>query len=253
MAAMAVAPGGGGGGSSNPVDLFVEAASKGEEKTVFDMLAKNAVAIDAEDTHGDTALVAASIVGNLVCSLSACPFFPFGRFFKCIVGGAGFRLQRSSWLWRQQQLAACLIGIVVAAGGLRATRRNKACIARETVDTRRLAALPTCERSLVANHAHIPKGNTHLRTQHTIHALLISQNIVKALCEKGADIHHQNKYKLSALLWACERGHAAVVAYLLAQGARMEDAEMDDYTPLLLACKNGHKDVVALLLAKGIY
>ena len=56
----------------------------------------------------------------------------------------------------------------------------------------------------------------------------------------------------TALWWAAEKGHEAVVKLLLENGANVEFKDRyHDRTPLLLAAGNGHEAVMKLLLEKG--
>ncbi|KAH8772440.1 cobalamin-independent synthase [Hyaloscypha sp. PMI_1271] len=66
--------------------------------------------------------------------------------------------------------------------------------------------------------------------------------------KKGLDIDAKDKYGLTLLSRASERGHIAVVDLVLKNGA---DTEADDHsglTPLTRAAMSGHKDIVRLLL-----
>lgn len=75
---------------------------------------------------------------------------------------------------------------------------------------------------------------------------------VEALIKKGADPNAKTHYGVSALAFACDRGHVDVVKVLLANGA---DPKVKDTfygaTPLDSALENGHTEIVKLLLEKG--
>jgi ankyrin repeat protein len=77
--------------------------------------------------------------------------------------------------------------------------------------------------------------------------------VVKLLLEKGAELETKDKdYGQTPLSWAVKSGHEAVVKLLLEKGAELETKDKDyGRTPLLWAVKSGHETVVKLLLEKG--
>ena len=74
------------------------------------------------------------------------------------------------------------------------------------------------------------------------------------LLSKGADVHAKDEgLGFTALIWAATRGHLAVAALLLENGADVDaKSERDrDQTALLVAAQQGYLDVVELLLENG--
>ncbi|KID95301.1 Pfs, NB-ARC and Ankyrin domain protein, partial [Metarhizium majus ARSEF 297] len=72
------------------------------------------------------------------------------------------------------------------------------------------------------------------------------------LAERGACIDIRDRDGRTALLWAAENGHEAVVRLLLERSANTEVTDNNqEQTALLCAAKNGHEAVVRLLLEKG--
>jgi ankyrin repeat protein len=53
------------------------------------------------------------------------------------------------------------------------------------------------------------------------------------------------------LMWASDKGHVAVVRWLLDQGAAIDDQDPDGFTALWLACSRGRTPVVGLLMERG--
>ena len=54
----------------------------------------------------------------------------------------------------------------------------------------------------------------------------------------------------TALHFASDSGHLAVVTHLVNAGADVNVTEDDGETPLMLACSGGHLDVVKLLVGR---
>jgi len=75
--------------------------------------------------------------------------------------------------------------------------------------------------------------------------------IVALLVEEGADVEAKNNYGFTALILASFYGHTAIVALLVKKGADKEAKNIDGYTALILASRYGHTAIVALLKAKG--
>ena len=65
---------------------------------------------------------------------------------------------------------------------------------------------------------------------------------VRHLLEAGENVHEADVYGRTALMWAAEKGHAAVVSLLLGQGADLNAADGYGRTALDLAkgwfCEN---------------
>jgi ankyrin repeat protein len=78
--------------------------------------------------------------------------------------------------------------------------------------------------------------------------------VVKYLVEEaGADERHTGPNRMTPLMHAAEKGHTAIVKYLLGRpGADLETrTEGGRETALDIACRMGHLDVVKLLVAAG--
>ncbi|KAF4415116.1 ankyrin repeat domain-containing [Fusarium acutatum] len=69
----------------------------------------------------------------------------------------------------------------------------------------------------------------------------------------GININSKDTSGRTALLWAAENGHEAVVQLLLDWDAYIEAADDDGWTPLLRDAANGHAAIVRLLLDKGAH
>lgn len=75
-------------------------------------------------------------------------------------------------------------------------------------------------------------------------------NMVRLLLAKGADIGKPGG-NMTALHWACERGHIAVIRTLIEAGADVEIEDSERIRPLHNAAGAGRVDTVRLLLDKG--
>lgn len=75
---------------------------------------------------------------------------------------------------------------------------------------------------------------------------------VKELLAAGADVNAANTYGGTALAFASDKGHAAIVDLLLERGANPNTKDtFYQATPLTWAVMHGHLEVVRSLLAKG--
>lgn len=75
---------------------------------------------------------------------------------------------------------------------------------------------------------------------------------VKELLAAGVDVNAANKYGGTALAFASDKGHTAVVDLLLERGANPNTKDtFYQASPLTWAVMHGHADVVRSLLAKG--
>jgi ankyrin repeat protein len=70
--------------------------------------------------------------------------------------------------------------------------------------------------------------------------------VIRTLLKMGADVEAENKGR-TALDWAAENGHEAVVGLLLEKG--LDD---DGRVALYWAAENGHEEAVGLLLKNGV-
>lgn len=73
---------------------------------------------------------------------------------------------------------------------------------------------------------------------------------LKALIDKGADIHAKNKNGDSAVTLAVRYGHADVLQVLIKNGADIE-ATHQGLAPLMHAVENGHADALRILIESG--
>lgn len=64
----------------------------------------------------------------------------------------------------------------------------------------------------------------------------------------GASLSLMDKEGLTALSWACLKGHLDVVRYLVESGAATDHADKNGRTPLDLAAFYGDSDVVSLII-----
>ncbi|MBN1798262.1 MAG: ankyrin repeat domain-containing protein [Spirochaetales bacterium] len=72
---------------------------------------------------------------------------------------------------------------------------------------------------------------------------------IRLLVERGADVNQKIIEDYTPLMAACEQGNPAIVEYLIAHKARINDAAEDlGMTPLMIAAAHGNTDVVELLL-----
>lgn len=62
---------------------------------------------------------------------------------------------------------------------------------------------------------------------------------------KGADISLLDKEGLTALSWACLKGHKSVVQYLVEKNATIDQTDKNGRTPLDLAAFYGDSDIVS--------
>ncbi|OXB55419.1 hypothetical protein ASZ78_014547, partial [Callipepla squamata] len=77
-------------------------------------------------------------------------------------------------------------------------------------------------------------------------------NVTDALWgETGATISSLDKEGLTALGWACLKGHREVVQYLVEKGAAVDQTDKNGRTPLDLAAFYGDADIVQYLVEKG--
>jgi len=71
------------------------------------------------------------------------------------------------------------------------------------------------------------------------------------LLDSGVDVNFEDAMGMSALHWACDRGHLDMARLLLDRGAQVNAEDECGTTPLHVACTCDHADIVELLLARG--
>ena len=76
-------------------------------------------------------------------------------------------------------------------------------------------------------------------------------DIVSYLCSREVQLENQNELGRTALHVACNGGHLDTISVLLDGGANIEAKDKTQATPLVVACMNGFVDVARLLLEKG--
>ena len=82
---------------------------------------------------------------------------------------------------------------------------------------------------------------------------------VQALLRREADVHPKDKNGLTALMWACKRGHDSIIPLLIARGERNEQDGMPQrlatdkkgMTALMHAAHNGHVQAAEILVVEG--
>lgn len=79
--------------------------------------------------------------------------------------------------------------------------------------------------------------------------------MIFVLVHAGANVLGTDNEGLTALAWACTKGHISCVQLLLQAGAtaarQLEEADKSGRTPLHLAAFNGNADLVQLLIERG--
>jgi len=74
---------------------------------------------------------------------------------------------------------------------------------------------------------------------------------VRAALRAGAGVNARGEYGDAALNLACENGRADVVAFLLGEGADIENLGGADKTPLMNAAFAGHAGIARTLIGHG--
>ena len=85
------------------------------------------------------------------------------------------------------------------------------------------------------------------------------------MARNGSNVEVKDSNGITCLHYACQSGHADVVAYLLKEGATktrsfaatgnkalLESRVHDGITPLHLACQEGHVDVAGVRLSERV-
>jgi ankyrin repeat protein len=81
------------------------------------------------------------------------------------------------------------------------------------------------------------------------YALVADLKKVEEYIDNGDDINVTNRYGMTALIYASNNGHQAVVELLLAHDADINVTVSDGYTALMFASSRGHPAVVTSLIA----
>lgn len=80
---------------------------------------------------------------------------------------------------------------------------------------------------------------------------LPSEEMVKRLIEKGADIHAKDSNGLTSFHWCCNTNKIETAKLLLKLGAAINSRDNDGRTPLHFPCHSGSVDIVKMLLEEG--
>jgi ankyrin repeat protein len=78
-----------------------------------------------------------------------------------------------------------------------------------------------------------------------------TENIIKLLLERGADINRADPKGITAVSNAAFMGHANIVKILIENGADVNKADNNGSTPLFEAASTGNEEIINLLLEKG--
>lgn len=105
---------------------------------------------------------------------------------------------------------------------------------------------------LIANDASVnaqdfPASDTAL----TKAAFNGNTSVVKALLSAGADLHHSNKFGISALMNAAMQGHAETAEELIRAGADVMARDQGVVTALHKAASKSHNKMISILIAAG--
>lgn len=73
----------------------------------------------------------------------------------------------------------------------------------------------------------------------------------KSLIERGADVNAMDKFKTTALMFACTRGHEQLISVLFDAGCEINKIDNEGSTALHMACLYKHSSIVRLLLDQG--
>jgi len=77
-------------------------------------------------------------------------------------------------------------------------------------------------------------------------------NLVNKIIDKGVNVNAKSNRDSTALMAAAKSGHLELVKLLFANGANLDDANLDhNITPLIWAANEGHLPIVKYLLEKG--
>ena len=78
----------------------------------------------------------------------------------------------------------------------------------------------------------------------------VVQLLLERCCFEETGLNIEDEMGMTALMWACYKGHKVVVQLLLDHSKRIELNSRNKFgkTAFTLACKNGHKSVVKMLL-----
>ena len=76
-------------------------------------------------------------------------------------------------------------------------------------------------------------------------------DIVRRLCEHGADVNYVGSDRISALHWAVEYDNDEIMGYLISQGIDLHHRDKLVETPLHWACWTSHLKAARILIAAG--
>jgi ankyrin repeat protein len=103
---------------------------------------------------------------------------------------------------------------------------------------------------LVEPHPAVKARPTDL-TSLILAASVGNTEVVRDLCERGADIEAFTRERMNPLMLAANGGHSETVRELIRRGANINARGEQESTPLMFAAQNGDDAVVQALLSAG--
>ena len=141
-------------------------------------------------------------------------------------------------------------------GGGREGGRRRPRFRSETVGTTPLILASYAGHQEVVRLLCEAGANKDRATPHGRRALILASaeghlEVVRLLCEAAADKEKADNYGFTALMRASSRGHLEMVRLLCEAGADKEKADISGLTALMCASTRGHLEVVRLLCKAG--
>ncbi|CAD8132637.1 unnamed protein product [Paramecium octaurelia] len=79
----------------------------------------------------------------------------------------------------------------------------------------------------------------------------VSLQLLKYLCELGANIHYKDNLKQSILFYICRDGRTKLFDYLVSQGINISDTDSYGQTPLFYASRENRIDIISRFIKLG--